>query len=86
MKRLKQMYPEITKFEHLYQAHRLARRVKRSKEEVIRFELDLNRNLMMLQEQLQARTYRPGLYREFKVYVRCDYTCGLQVSKKMLTD
>ncbi len=68
MKRLKHLYPKIYEFEHLYRAHRLARRAKRNKEEVVRFELDLNRNLMTLREELLTQTYRPGAYREFKVY------------------
>jgi hypothetical protein len=68
MKRLKHVFPKIYEFEHLYRAHRLARRAKRSKEEVVRFELDLNRNLIDLRQQLLDRTYQPGPYREFTVY------------------
>ncbi len=68
MKRLKHVYPKIYEFEQLHRAHRLARRAKRSKEEVVRFELDLNRNLMTLRDELLTQTYRPGAYREFKVF------------------
>ncbi len=68
MKRLKNVYEQIHTFEHLYHAHRLARRGKRGNREVIRFEIDLNRNLIELQEELMSGSYRSGKYREFTIY------------------
>jgi RNA-directed DNA polymerase len=67
-KTIKNVFARIHAFEHLFQAHRDARRGKRGKEEVIRFELDLNRNLIELQQQLESQTYEVGKYRIFKVF------------------
>ncbi len=67
MKTIKNIYPVVYDFNNLYRAHQLARRGKRCKEEVVRFELELSANLARLQEELRDKTYRPGPYRVFVI-------------------
>ena len=65
-KTYKNLYPRICAFGNLYQAHRKARRGgKRKNPEVAEFEHNLGENLLCLQEELAAQTYRPGPYRSF---------------------
>ncbi|MFN8467195.1 MAG: reverse transcriptase domain-containing protein [Caldilineaceae bacterium] len=68
MKTYRNLYPQIVSFENLYLAFRKARKGKRGRPEVAAFELDLEANLFRLQEELAARTYVPGPYRNF--YIR----------------
>ncbi len=70
MKTYRNLYPQIISFENLYLAFRKARKGKRGRPEVAAFELDLEPNLFRLQEELAARTYRPGPYRNFFVRER----------------
>jgi retron-type reverse transcriptase len=55
-------------FQKLYAAHKAARRGKRGKGEVIRFEMNLAENLCALQSELKDRTYAHKGYKHFKVY------------------
>ncbi len=61
-------FEDMTGFPKMYEAYRKAAAGKRCKDDVIRFELDLSRNLWSLIEQLQNRTYRVGGYKKFMVY------------------
>jgi len=60
MKTYKNLYPRICDFENVYQAYRKARRGKRKRGQVYRFEFDLEGTLLRLQEELAAETYAPG--------------------------
>ncbi|WP_256091544.1 SUMF1/EgtB/PvdO family nonheme iron enzyme, partial [Candidatus Thiosymbion oneisti] len=70
MKRIGNLWGQITTFGNLYQAYRQARRGKGTRSTVTRFELDLEGNLFELQERLQTRRYRPGEYHLFTIYDR----------------
>lgn len=61
------LYPEIYSFENLHAAYLRARRGKRDRIEVQRFELDLEGNLIQLQNELIWGKYRTGAYRKFIV-------------------
>ncbi len=61
------LYPEIYSFENLYAAYLRARRGKRDRIEVQRFELDLEGNLIQLQNELIWGQYKTGAYRKFIV-------------------
>ena len=67
MKTYKNLYPKIHDFDNLYQAYRKARRGKRKREQVYRFEFELESNLLRLQEELATETYTPGEYTHFYV-------------------
>ncbi|MCC7162292.1 MAG: RNA-dependent DNA polymerase [Anaerolineae bacterium] len=67
MKTFKHLYPQITAFENLYRAFRGAARGKRSHPDVAAFEYDLEQNLVRLQMELQAQSYRPGAYHNFQI-------------------
>ena len=52
----------------MLEAHYRARDGKRSKKEVILFEMDLETNLVRIINEIASGTYQFGNYREFKVY------------------
>lgn len=74
MKSHANLWPRVTSFENLYRAFRRARRGKRLREGVARFEFDLERNLFELQRDLLAETYRPAVYHNFTVLEPSDET------------
>ncbi len=68
MKTYRHLYPRVWDFENLYWAYRAARRGKRGKEPVARFERRQEETLLTLQEQLREKTYRPGPYYSFFIH------------------
>ena len=68
MKKLKNLYPQVSDFENLYQAYREARKCKRYRDEVLAFSANLEENLIEIQNELIWKTYRVGRYREFYVW------------------
>jgi retron-type reverse transcriptase len=68
MKTHKHLYPLVTDFENLRLAFKNAARGKRGRPDVAAFEYDLERNLLDLQAELQAQTYTPSLYYNFRIY------------------
>lgn len=67
MKTYKNLYPQITEFENLYQSFKKAARGKRKKSDVAAFEYDLEGNLFALQDELQSENYQPGEYFNFMI-------------------
>ncbi len=67
MKRVKQLWPEIMTFENLLLASRKAQLGKRFQPEVGHFNAGLERELVLLKQQLSTKTYRPGPYRAFYI-------------------
>lgn len=63
----KRLIEQIVDWDNLIEAHRLARRGKRNREEVMRFEANLWEELGRLQMELLWGTYQPGRYRTFVV-------------------
>jgi len=61
------LYEQIYAFDNLLDAWRKARKGKRRQREVLRFELDLEGNLIQLQNELIWQQYQPGAYRYFTV-------------------
>jgi len=61
-------YDSVYDFLNLYKAHLAARRGKRNKTDVIRFEMNLAQNLCKIHEQLKSKTYFPHPYKHFMVY------------------
>lgn len=70
MKRLGGLWKDLISFENLYRAYLKARKGKGKSVEVARFSLNLERNLLRLQWQLQQGNYQPGEYRFFTLYER----------------
>jgi RNA-directed DNA polymerase len=62
------LFPQIARFENLHAAWEAARRGKRRRPDVAAFERHLESNLLSLERQLHAGSYRPGRYRSF--YIR----------------
>lgn len=59
---------EIFTFENIYAAHKWCRKSKQHKGEVIRFEIDLSKNITELIKELTSRKYKLGKYRKFKLF------------------
>ena len=68
MKRYGNLWDRMISFESLLQAAHAAARGKRFKPGVARFVFDLERQLLLLHEELASKTYRPGPYRTFTIY------------------
>lgn len=61
-------FKEMTSFQNMYQAYKKAAACKRSKKEVVEFELNLSHNLWELVHQMEDKTYRIGGYHKFMIY------------------
>ena len=61
-------YSGMTEFSCLFEAHRKARKGKRNRNDVVRFEMDLGLELMRLQEELRKGYYRPKAYDTFIIH------------------
>ena len=68
MKRQGNLWDRMISFESLLLAAHAAARGKRFKPGVARFVFDLERQLLLLHEELASKTYRPGPYRTFTIY------------------
>jgi hypothetical protein len=61
---MSEMYEQIYSWENLRRAYQKAAKGKRGKTPVAEFEYKLADNLLILQEELTAQTYRPGAWVE----------------------
>ncbi|HEX5273207.1 MAG TPA: RNA-directed DNA polymerase, partial [Gemmataceae bacterium] len=61
------LWAELTGFRNLLRAFEQARRGKRRHENVAAFEVELERELFRLQDELRGKTYAPGPYRTFQI-------------------
>jgi retron-type reverse transcriptase len=68
MKRYGNLYRQVGDFENLLRAARQAQKGKRFTSGCRNFNLDLEKNLVCLQRELQDQTYRPGPYNHFRIY------------------
>jgi RNA-directed DNA polymerase len=68
MKVYRDLYDQVTSFENLWLAERKAAKGKRGQPAVAAFEFNLEDELLRLQDELAAQTYRPGAYHSF--YIR----------------
>lgn len=68
MKTHRGLYPQITAWDNLLSAWRKARCGKRYTAAAASFEQHLDRELLSIQRDLLAETYRPGPYRSFTVH------------------
>ena len=59
---------EIFTFENIYQAHKMCRRSKQHKGEVIRFEINISENIYKLQKEIFTKKYKIGKYKEFMIF------------------
>lgn len=68
MKRFGNLYLEICAFGNILRAAKKAQRCKRYRHDVLAFNHELESHLIRLQEELLAKTYRPGAYKTFVIY------------------
>lgn len=67
-KKIKNCFYKNLTFEKLMEAHKRARIHKTYKDEVIRFEMDLENNITNLLNNIKNKKYHLGTYRTFKIY------------------
>lgn len=67
-KKIKNCFYEKLTFEKFIQAHKRAKKNKTYKDEVIRYEMNLENNIINLINQIKNGTYSLGEYFAFKVY------------------
>jgi len=67
MKTYKNLYEKIISFENLWEAAKKARKGKRFRESAMAFDVELEKNIIRLQNELKNGTYQCGRYREFYV-------------------
>jgi RNA-directed DNA polymerase len=67
MKRQGRLFERVTRFDNLLLAARRAAQGKRDRPAVARFEFYLERELLLLHEELGGGAYRPGAYFTFEV-------------------
>lgn len=63
------MFDKICSFENLHRAYLGARKCKRNRSEILKFNYHLEENLLKLQQELLSQTYQHGGYRQFII---CD--------------
>ncbi|NJR68640.1 MAG: RNA-directed DNA polymerase [Synechococcales cyanobacterium CRU_2_2] len=68
MKRHGNLWPQVTDFSNLLLAARRAQRGKRFCNNVLKFNHELERELLQLQQELLTHTYQPGPYRTFEIF------------------
>lgn len=68
MKRVGGLYGQVICWKNLLYAAQRARRGKRFRPNVARFEYDVEFELLRLQHELNEQTYRPGPYRQFVIH------------------
>ncbi len=68
MKRYGNFYPEITDFMNLISAVRKAQRGKRFRENVLKFNYNLEAEIAKIKYELESKTYQPGRYKTFEIY------------------
>jgi retron-type reverse transcriptase len=62
------LWDRVIDFENLYRAFRAAAKGKRYRRESLKFKKDLEENLIILQNDLIYKSYKPEEYRQFYVY------------------
>jgi RNA-directed DNA polymerase len=67
MKRVGNLWSEVTSFSNLFLAAKQASQGKKMRKNVLQFNADLDRNLWQLQVEIEAQTYRPGKYVTFEL-------------------
>jgi len=64
----KAAYKDIHTWENLYRGYRRAAKGKRGRAPAAMFEFNLENNLVRLQDELAAESYRPGPYVNFLIH------------------
>lgn len=66
--KIKDIFPKIIDFENLYISALEARKGKRFRDEVLKFNSNLEENLITIQNELIHKTYEVGRYKEFYIH------------------
>lgn len=77
-KTVRNVYDSCLSFEELLKAHKMARRGKREKVEVIIFELNLESELLKLVDELKHGKYKTGKYMNPKKELYKLYHIGIE--------
>jgi retron-type reverse transcriptase len=67
MKRYGYLWPSIITYENLWLSARKAQKGKRFRDNVLEFNFNLEKELLILQNELKTQTYCPGAYKTFHI-------------------
>ncbi|WP_392530117.1 reverse transcriptase domain-containing protein [Nostoc sp. C117] len=67
MRRYGNLYPQITDFANLVLAAHQAQKGKRFRENILKFNYNLEAELAKIKTQLESKTYQPGRYKTFEI-------------------
>ncbi len=67
MKRYNYLYQQVIEFENLFLAAHKAQKGKRFQDNVLKFNYNLDQELIKLQNELKSKNYQPGAYRTFYI-------------------
>jgi retron-type reverse transcriptase len=67
MKRHGNLWTQVIDFDNLLRAARKAQQGKRFRENVLRFNYNLEQELIQIQHELQTKTFQPGIYKTFRI-------------------
>ncbi len=67
MKRYGNLYYQITDFENIYLAAKKAEKGKRFRPNILKFNYNLEKELIEIKAALETQTYQPGAYRTFEI-------------------
>lgn len=67
MKRKGNLFDRVCSFENIHLAYLKARKGKRFKKDILSFSYGLEKNLILIKEDLETQTYKHGKYKEFIV-------------------
>lgn len=67
MKRYGNLYPQIKDFANLVLAAHQAERGKRFRDNILKFNYNLEAELAKIKTQLESQTYQPGRYKTFQI-------------------
>ena len=70
MKRIGGIWAQVVHWKNLVSAYRCAAKGKKNRRDVARFELDLEKELLEIQQELMSYKYSPAGYRQFHIYDR----------------
>lgn len=68
MRRHDNLFEKVCTFENLYNAYLKARKSKNDRAEVLRFNYDVESELIRLESELRNGTYKTGKYRQFTIF------------------
>lgn len=68
MKTYKNLWNKFITFDNLYDAAKKAQKSKRFRDDVLKFNFNLESNIFKIQNELESEIYKPGKYKQFTIF------------------